>query len=136
MSNNERARDAYRVSEIRSSGVFGDRRVTRLVERGKSDHNKNKDYHLEVMLDIPSQFPDQLVVGLSFMSFYFFASSIICQLIIKSPDAFKIVLLLIFLFAVLPIFLSFYAISRNLKLFWGVLFRALFAVTGSLFGVL
>jgi hypothetical protein len=132
----QRDRDAYRVSEVRSSGIFGDRRETRLVERGKSDRNKNKDYHLEYLLDMPSQLSDVIIVGLSFMSLYFFVSSIISELIIKHPDTFKVVLLLIVLFVALPVFLSIYAISRNIKLMFGVLYRFMFASVGILFGVL
>ena len=133
---NEKNRDSHQVRERLNSGVLGDRIEEHSIQRGSSDRNRNIDYHIAKLFDIPSQLPDALIVGLLFMSLYFFAASIITELLLKHPDALKVVLLLLFLFVILPIFFSFYAISQNVKLIWGVLFRALFATTGILFGVI
>ena len=134
--NNEKDQNPHQVSEVFSSGALGERREDRYIQKNRSDSNQNIDYHIAKICDIPSQLSDVLIVGLLFMSSYFFLTTITSELLFNHPDSFKIVLLLLFLVVIFPIFFAFYAVSRNAKLLWGILFRASFACTGILFGVL
>jgi|GEM_PF-1839000 len=132
---NEQDRDAYRtISEVRSSGVFGDRRETCLIPRGRGDRNSGVDYLIKLYFDIPSRFPDALTEGMLYTTLYCFLSSIIWELA-KLPNLLNLVLFLIFLFAIFPLFIAIYAICRHPELFFGVLFRVIFICTGILFGL-
>lgn len=135
---NKKNRDSHQVRDRLSSGVLGEKTEEHYIQRGlgSGDHNQNIDYHIAKICDIPSQLFDVLIVGLLFMSSYFFITTVILELLFKYPESLKVVLLLLFFVLIFPVFFAFYAINRNIKLIWGVLFRAFFACTGILFGVL
>ncbi len=67
---NEKNRDSHQIKEHLNC-VLGERTEEHSIQRGSSDRNRNIDYHIENLFDIPSQFPDALIVGLLFMSLYF-----------------------------------------------------------------
>lgn len=134
----EQDRDAYRVvSEVRSSGINGDRRDERLIPRGRGNSNRDINFFLHLFFDIPPHPTDALIQGLLFMFFYTFVSSIIYDLILlNTAETFKIVMFVLIIVVLFPILFSFYAISRNIQLLIGVIYRFVFALVGIFFGVM
>lgn len=134
----EQDRDAYRtISEVRSSGIFGDRRETRLISRGRGDHNKDIDYHLNLLFDIPVKPTDALILALMFMFFYTFVSSITYDLILQNlAETYKIILFVLIIVVLFPTLLSVYAVNRHTQLLMGVIYRFVFSLVGIVFGVM
>jgi hypothetical protein len=134
--NDENDREnSYEVSEKLSSGLHGERRVQRLIQRGRSDRISSKIYNLRLLLEIPSRFSDALIEGLLYMTAYSFLASLINELF-KHPDTINLVLFILFLFVLVPVFIAIYAISQLPQLFWGVFYRLLFTIVGILFGAI
>ena len=134
----KRDRDAYRVvSEVRSSGINGDRRVERFIPRGTGNSNRDINFFLHLFFDIPPKPTDALIDALLFMFFYTFVSSIIYDLILlNSTETFKIIMFVLIILVLFPILFSLYAIGRNIQLLMGAVYRFVFALVGIIFGIM
>lgn len=134
----ERDRDAYRVvSEVRSSGINGERREERFIPRGRGNSNRDINFFLHLFFDVPPKPTDALIQALLFMFFYTFVSSTIYDLILlSSAETFKIVMFVLIIVVLFPTLFGFYAISRNIQLLMGVIYRFVFAIVGIVFGVM
>lgn len=137
MKNNYRG-SSHRVNRNLNSGFLDAERIVELeVPRGRGDQNKDIDYFLNLTFDIPAKPTDALILALMFMFFYTFVSSITYELILQSSgETFKIVLFLLIVVVLFPTLLSFYAVTRNIQLLMGAIYRFVFSLVGIVFGVM
>ncbi|MEI6428057.1 MAG: hypothetical protein WCO45_06650 [Pseudanabaena sp. ELA607] len=107
------------------------------VPRGRGNKNKDINYFLNLLFDIPPKPTDALISALLFMFFYTFVSSIIYDLILlNTAETLKIVMFVLVVVVLFPTLLSFYAITRNIQLLMGVIYRFVFALVGVVFGTM
>jgi hypothetical protein len=135
---NENNRDSsHHVKRHLSSGVMGERIEEVSIRRGRGDRNKDINYFLNRLFDIPAKPTDALIEALLFMFFYTFISSITYDLILQGlVETYKIVLFILVVVVLFPTLLCFYAVSRNIQLLMGVIYRFVFALVGIVFGVI
>lgn len=135
---NENNRDlSHHVKRHLNSGVMGERIEDISIRRGRGDRNKDINYFLNLLFDIPAKPTDALLDALLVMFFYTFMSSLTYELILQSSgETYKIVLFILIVVVLFPILLCFYAVSRNIKLLMGVIYRFVFALVGIVFGVM
>lgn len=137
MKNNYRDSPHHHVKRLLNSGFQGERIEEIDIPRGRGDKNRDIDYFLHLFLDIPPQPTDALIQALLFMFFYTFVSSIIYDLILlNTAETFKIVIFILTIVVLFPALFGFYAISRNIQLMMGCLFRFVFALVGIVFGII
>jgi hypothetical protein len=136
MKNNYRD-SSHHVKRHLSSGVMGERIEEIEVPRGRGNKNKDINYFLNLLFDIPPKPTDALISALLFMFFYTFVSSIIYDLILlNTTETLKIVMFMLAVVVLFPTLLSFYAITRNIQLLMGVIYRFVFALVGVVFGTM
>jgi len=128
---------SHHVKRHLSAGVLGERIEDIEIPRGRGDHNKDLDYFLNLTFDIPAKPTDALILALMFMFFYTFVSSITYALILQNlAETYKIILFVLIIVVLFPTLLSIYAVSRNIQLLMGVIYRFIFSLIGIVFGVM